>query len=161
MTLRDYLLYVDSLIKPTESLFRLVPHDKIDWKPTENSFTVGQLMSHIGGGLRVYGNGITNGKWGFHSMREIFVLNRSQDTLTVEEAVQKLQACHAEFNKLVGALSEDEFNTGEVDTPQLGRVPRWRIAMLCIEHHLNHKAELFMYLKLLGVNVNTGTLYRG
>ena len=161
MTLHNYLSYVESQLKPTESLFRLVPMENIDWKPMEKLFTAGQLMSHIGGGLRVYGNGIANGNWGFTSMREIFVRNRTQDSLSVEEAVRKLYTCHTEFATLLGALSEEEFQNGEVDTPQLGRVPRWRIAMLCVEHHLNNKAELFMYLKLLGVDVNTGTLYRG
>lgn len=118
-------------------------------------------MSHIGGGLHVYGHGITTGNWGFSSMREIFVRNRSQDSLAVEPAVQKLHRSYAEFTRLVGSLSEAEFASGEVDTPQLGRVPRWRIAMLGAEHHINHKAELFMYLKFLGIEVHTGTLYRG
>ena len=161
MTLQNYLAYFDTIYTPTEPLFRLVPADKIDWKPTEKSFTTGQLMSHIGGALHVYGHGITTGSWGFSSMREILVRNRSQDSLAVEAAVQKLRSCYAEFTRCVGGLTKEEFSHGEVETPQLGRVPRWRIAMLGAEHHINHKAELFMYLKFLGVEVHTGTLYRG
>lgn len=58
MTLQNYLQYFDEMIKPTEPLFRLVPPDKVDWKPTENSFTLGQQMAHMAGALGVYGHGI-------------------------------------------------------------------------------------------------------
>lgn len=162
MTLQNYLSYFDEMVKPTESLFRLVPSDKIDWKPTENSFSLGQQMAHMAGALEVYGRGIATGDWGFTSMRERFVKNRHTPSVAIEEAVKVLNGNYGEFKRLVDSLTEEEFNTGEIETPQLGgRAPRWRIAMLAVEHHVNHKAELFMCLKFLGVRVNTGHLYRG
>lgn len=159
MTLQNFLSYFDEIVLPTEELFRLIPPDKLEWKPTENSFSLGQQIAHMAGALSVYGRGVAAGEWGFKSMRERFVLNRRTPSLSVEEAIATMKAGHAEFRSLVGALEEDEFDHGEVDTPQLGRVPRWRIAMLALEHHIDHKAEVFMYLKLLGVSVNTGNLY--
>jgi uncharacterized damage-inducible protein DinB len=159
MTLRNYLSYFDDVMKPTEGLFRLIPVEKIDWKPTENSFTLGQQIAHMSGAIGVYAHGIARGEWGFKSMRERFVQNRYTPSLTVEEAIQLFTASCAEFRTAVGSLSEEDFAHGEVDTPQLGRVPRWRIAVLALEHHINHKAEVFMYLKLLGVKVNTSHLY--
>ena len=162
MTLQNYLSYFDEMVKPTESLFRLVPADKIDWKPTENSFSLGQQMAHMVGALEVYGHGIVSGDWGFKSMRERFMQNRHTPSSTVDEAAKMFHENHGEFKSLISSLTEDEFNTGEVESPQLGgKAPRWRIAMLAVEHHVNHKAELFMCLKLLGVRVNTGHLYRG
>ncbi len=159
MTVQNFLAYCDDMIPPTENVLRLVPSDKIDWKPTENSFTLGQQMAHLTGALSVYGRGIAAGEWEFKSMRERFVLNRRTPSISVEEAVGELRKGYAEFKTLIGRLTEEEFNTGEIDSPQLGRAPRWRLAMLAIEHHINHKAEIFMGLKLLGVNVNTGNLY--
>ncbi len=161
MTLQNYLQYFDEMIKPTEPLFRLVPPDQVDWKPTENSFTLGQQMAHIAGALGVYGHGIASGDWGFKSMRERFVQNRHTPSVNVEEAVRELEENYTEFKKCLGSLTEDEFNLGEVETPQFGRkMPRWRVAMLAVEHHVNHKAEFFMCLKSLGIKVNTGHLYR-
>ncbi len=159
MTLQDYLKYFDEMIKPTEPLFLMVPADKLDWKPTESAFTSAQLMAHIAGSLGVYARGIARGDWGFKSMREIFVFNRHTPSKSSEEAVRLLNENYSEFRRLLSGLTEDEFNVGEIDSPQLGRVPRWRAAMLAVEHHVNHKAELFMYLKVLGVKVNTGHLY--
>ncbi|MBI3787781.1 MAG: hypothetical protein HY276_05930, partial [Ignavibacteriales bacterium] len=87
MTLQNYLTYFDQMMKPTEALFRMVPPDKIDWSPTENGFTCGQLMCHIAEALRVYGHGIAHGDWGFSSMRERFLANRHTPSMSVEEAV--------------------------------------------------------------------------
>jgi uncharacterized damage-inducible protein DinB len=160
MTLQNYLSYFDDVVRPTEQMFRLIPPDKLEWKPTDKSFTLGQQIAHLSGALGVYAHGIASGDWGFKSMRERFVQNRHTPTMPVEDAIRLLNENHAEFRRVVGALSEEEFSTGEVDTPQLGRTPRWRVAMLAIEHHINHKAELFMSLKFMGVAVNTRNLYK-
>lgn len=160
MTLQNYLTYFNEMFRPTEPMFLLVPPEKLDWKPTESTFTCAELMAHIAGSLGVYGKGIASGEWGFASMREILVFNRRQTpSLRTDEAVALLRRNHAEFTRLLGGLTEEEFDSGIIDSPQLGRVPRWRAAMLAVEHHVNHKAELFMYLKVLGVKVNTADLY--
>ncbi|MGB2869107.1 MAG: DinB family protein [Bacteroidota bacterium] len=162
MTLQQFLAYCDDMVRPTEPLFRSVPADKLDWKPTENSFTLAQQMAHIAGALEEYGNGIATGDWSFGSMRERFVQNRHTPSMNVEEAVTLLNKNYQIFKNLLSALSEEEFSSGEIETPQFGgKSPRWRVAMLAVEHHINHKAELFMCLKMIGVKVNTGTLYRG
>jgi hypothetical protein len=36
-----------------------------------------------------------------------------------------------------------------------------RMSLTFREHFTNHKMQLFTYLKLLGLPVNTGTLYSG
>ncbi len=161
MTLSGYLEYLDRLIRSAEALFKLVPSDKIDWKPTEDSFTTGQLMAHIAGALAAYGRGISTGKWGVSSLQEIMERNRQTPSLGAAEALQALNSSYSEFKRLVGSLTEDEFSSGEIDSPQFGRAPRWRVALLAMEHHLNHKAELFIYLKLAGVKVDTRHLYTG
>jgi uncharacterized damage-inducible protein DinB len=161
MTLQNYLSYFDDVVRPTEQMFRLIPADRLEWKPTDNAFTLGQQIAHLSGALGVYAHGIAGGDWGFKSMRERFVQNRHTPTMQVEEAIHLLNENQAEFRRVVGALSEEDFSTGEVDSPQLGRVPRWRLAMLAVEHHINHKAEIFMYLKFMGIAVNTGNLYKG
>jgi uncharacterized damage-inducible protein DinB len=159
MTVQNYLTYFNEMVAPTEALFRMVPEDKLHWKPTEKSFTAAQLMTHMGEALQAYAGGIASGNWGFTSMRELFVRNRRTNELTVDDAVELLRVNLEEFRRAIGALTDEEFDRGEIDSPQLGRVPRWRAAMLAVEHHVNHKAELFMYLKSIGSQVNTGHLY--
>ena len=159
MTLSEYLHYFDEMMGPTEALFRLVPPDKIDWKPTEDSFTAGQLMAQIGGALGAYGRGTTTGQWRFSSFEEVHALNQKTPALTVDAAIENFRKNYAFYKDVVGRLTEEEFQSGELDTPQLGRVKRWRIAMMTIEHHLTHKTELFMYLKMLKTPVSTRNLF--
>ena len=159
MTVQQYLAYFDEMMTPTEPLFRMFREDQLGWKPTEKSFSAAQLMTHIAASFLVYGHGIASGNWGFASMRELFVANRRTASSTIDESVAALHANYREFRNLIGGLSESEFNEGEIDSPQLGRVPRWRAAMLAMEHHASHKAELFMYLKMIGEPVHTGHLY--
>ena len=162
MTLKEYLPYFEDVVRPTESLFKMVPTDKVDWSPVPGAFTCGQLMAHIAGGLSVYAHGITSGDWGFQSMRERFLMNRHTPTMGPDEAIATYHAAREEYLRLVGGLSEEDFQNGEVDAPQFGaKTKRWRVALFAAEHHLNHKAELFMYLKVLGIKVHTGHLYRG
>ena len=159
MTVQNYLSYFNEMVASTEPLFRMVPVETLHWKPTEKSFTAAQLMTHMGEALSAYAGGVASGDWGFSSMREVFVTNRKTRELTIDEAVQLFKVNLEKYQRCVGALSDEEFDHGEIDSPQLGRVPRWRAAMLAVEHHVTHKAELFMYLKFKDVQVHTGHLY--
>lgn len=161
MTLPQYLTYVDDILAPTPAMFRLVPADKIDWTPVPGTFTCGQLMAHIAGAVEVYANGIASGAWGFSSIRERLVMNRHTPSLDPEAASALLETNAKMFRETIGALSEDEFQNGMVVSPQLGGpAPRWRVALFFADHHLTHRAELFMHLRVLGIRVHTGTLYR-
>lgn len=161
MTLPQYLSYIDDILAPIPALFRLVPADKIEWTPVPGTFTCGQLMAHIAGAIEAYANGITTGEWGFTSIRERLVMNRHTPSVDVETAVALLESNAKIFREKVGALTEDEFQYGTVVSPQLGGpAPRWRVALFFADHHLTHRAELFMYLRVLGIRVHTGTLYR-
>jgi len=159
MTVQNYLSYFNEMVASTEPLFRMIPQEKLRWKPTEKAFTAAQLMTHMGEALGAYAGGVSSGDWGFSSMREVFVTNRKTKELSVDEAVELFKINLEKFQRLIGALSDEEFDLGEIDTPQLGRVPRWRAAMLAVEHHVTHKAELFMYLKFMDIQVHTGHLY--
>ncbi|HEY4611720.1 MAG TPA: DinB family protein [Bacteroidota bacterium] len=163
MTLQNFISYVDYMMNTTEHLFQQIPPDNIDWKPTESSFAIGQQMAHMVEAVELFSRGITEGDWGYATIRERFLKNRHTPTITVEEALARLKEHRATFNRRIGALSEEQFRNGEIIAPNLGAgtFPRWRVALLFIEHHLDHKTELFMYLKLLGVKVNSGHLYRG
>lgn len=161
MTVTQFHHYATETLQPTEPLFLLVPADKKDWKPVEGSFTIGQLMLHMAEALRINANGIQKNEWAVPSMRHIFVANRKTPSVTSQEALQVYRETAKQFLGIFTTMSDEEFQHGEVDSFQMGRVQKWRIALMALDHHLNHKAELFMYLKLMGVKVGTKELYQG
>ncbi len=160
MTVRDFISYFDGVIDATEALFREVPSDAVNWRPADTGFTVGQQMLHMGQALGAFSRGLFGEPWGFSSVREILVGNRSTRSAEVNEAIELLRRNYGVLRERLAALSEEEFDTVMIDSPQLGRVPRWTIALFGLEHHLAHKTELFMSMKLFGVKVDTRHLYR-
>jgi len=140
-------------------MFLLVPSDRLDWKATPTSFTVGQLLNHIPRSLWFITKVMNGEELPLKSMREIFVANRRQASSGPEEAIQLLATCVSDFKAAIQKLGDERFQNGLVDTPQKGRIPYWRYAAFALEHHIHHLMELHMCLKLLGVKVNTGTLY--
>lgn len=161
MTALQFVSYAEQMLAPTIPLFYLVPEDSIDWKPTENSFTCGQLMHHMAGSLRFNANGIGKNEWALPSIRHIFLANRREQSSTVEEAVALYKETSNEFFETFRQMSDEEFLGGIVNTPQFGPQEKWRHALFSVAHHLNHKTELFMYLKMMGVKVSSRELYGG
>ena len=159
MTPVQFRDYAEKQLAPTIPLFLLVPPEQKDWKPTEESFTAGQLMHHMAYALQFNANGILKNEWALPSLRHVFVANRRTPSATVEECVKLYRDNAAIFLDIFPAMSNEEFQTGELDTLQLGRTQKWRMSLFALEHHLNHKAELFMYLKLMGVKVTSRELY--
>jgi len=77
------------------------------------------------------------------------------------EAGQLLEANYAAAAKAIEALSEAEFQGRQIAVPWGPPAPIQRALLDMAMHQSNHKMQLFMYLKLLGVPVNTLTLYAG
>jgi uncharacterized damage-inducible protein DinB len=161
MTKAQYLDWFDEVVKPTEEIFRRVPSDKLDWKLTERSFTLGQLLRHIPGALAFFAMVMNSEDLPYKSLREIMVANRNHESSTVEEAIARLNECIAKFRGAVENLSEQQFQNETLDTPQKGRVHYWRYCAFALEHHIHHLMEMHLNLKVLGVDVNTKSLYVG
>ncbi len=161
MTTQQYLSWFDEVASPTVPMFMLVPPDKLDWQLTPRSFMLGQLIDHIPKSLGFMGKVIAGDELPLKSMREILVSNRRQPSSTVDDAVRQFESVASKFRQQVLALGDERFQTGEIETPQFGKRPIWRYSAFIIEHHIHHLMELHMCLKVLGIPVNTGTLYRG
>lgn len=161
MMLHEYLSWFDDVLKATEAMYHRVPSDKLDWKPAQSAFSLGQLIEHMPKALWFNGTVIASEEWPLKSMREILVSNRRHPAATVEEALLHLGESSTAFKSTVNNLGDEKFQRAEVNTPQWGVLPVWRFAVFVLEHHLNHKMELHMYLRLLGVKVNTESLYVG
>ena len=146
---------------PTEPLFRRVPADKLEYRLTETSFSIGQLLRHIPGSLSYMARVINREEVEWKSLREVLLANRKHGSATVNEAIELLAKNKALLRSSIDNLTEGDFQRGVLDTPQLGKVPHWRYGAFVVEHHIHHFMELHLTLKSMGVSVNTKTLYVG
>ncbi len=151
----------DRVMDATEELFTRVPEDKAGWAPQDGMLTCGQQMLHMAGTLKVYSDVLSGGAWPVSSIDEILRRNHETPSGTAALALRILRRSAAEFRKVVGGMTAADLEVG-VYAPAFGHdVPRRTLVLFCIEHHLTHKAELFMYLRLLGVAVGSKELYFG
>jgi len=169
MDIKGFIGYMDKLRPSTETLMKMAPPDKLDWKPMEGNFlTLGQVLDHLTTGLEGVRCFIT-GDWGVELTPEgelppeMEVLPPAEKfpSCDPETALKKLGESYKVAKEALGRLSEDDFRSKRVKAPWGEEGPMWAMLLSLLEHQINHKYQLFFYLKMLGLPVNTITLYMG
>ncbi|HET7841629.1 MAG TPA: DinB family protein [Terriglobia bacterium] len=161
MTKEDFYNMVVEAYRPAKSLIGMVPEDRLGWAPGARFMTLGQLICHLSLGL---GDGIRTLHTGQWPTGEEMLTGMKQENLPscdVAEALKKLEADKSALREALDALSERDFAEKVVSVPW-GMNGKFEIlALSFLEHFTNHKMQLFTYLKLLDLPVDTQTLYFG
>ena len=160
MTKDDFYELVMEAYKPAETLIRMVPADKLDWRPGPSFMSLGQLVEHLSGGFGNELRCLLTGQWPFTP--EQMVEGMKLENLpsgSVAQTLEKLEEDKTTLREILASISEEEFAQKVVSTPWGWQGKVERMVVLFREHFTNHKMQLFTYLKLLGQPVNTETLY--
>jgi hypothetical protein len=156
----EYYEYALGAFRPAEALLKMVPADKLDWKPGENFMTLGQVICHLGDGIGTELRMLIDNSWPKpEDMSE--AMKKGMPSCNVQEALAKLEKDKATLREVLAGVTEDDFATKIVSVPWGWKAPLEKMSLDFREHFVNHKMQLFMYLKLLGFSVNTETLYFG
>ena len=161
MTPKEFVEYGETIYRPTTKLISLAPADKLDWKPgAGNYMNLGQLLHHVstcpGGFVAAVNNAFPPG-----DAFQKFLQEDLRNTKMPEIAGREVSRAWDEAKAALTAVPPAEFQARMVAVPWGPPMPLWRTCLAMAEHWLNHKYQLFFYLKLLGKPVNTMTLYAG
>lgn len=161
MTKDDFYNLVAQAYRPAKNLIEMVPADRLDWRPGPKFMTLGQLLCHlslgVGDGVRL----LHTGQWPTDQEMIEGMKQENLPSCGVEEAVKKLEADKPTLRDALAAIGEQEFADKVVSVPW-GMQGKFEVlALSFLEHFTNHKMQLFTYLKLLDLPVNTQTLYFG
>jgi hypothetical protein len=159
MTKNDYFECVMDAYRPAETLIRMVPADQLDWRPGPKFMSLGQLLCHIGEGLGNELRHVLTGQWPTPEEMAEGMKLENMPSCTAEEALNKLQKDKTTLREVLDSISEEDFAQKVVSVPWGWQAKMERMAISFREHFTNHKMQLFTYLKLLDLPVNTGTLY--
>jgi hypothetical protein len=162
MTKNDYYECVMDAYRPAANLIRMVPPDRLDWRPGPSFMSLGQLINHltdpIGDGVRCL---ITN-QWPFTPEEmEAGMKLEILPSCNIEQALERLEKDKTGLREVLDSISEEDFAQRPVSAPWGWKGKLEIMAVLFREHFTNHKMQLFIYLKLLGLPVNTESLYMG
>jgi hypothetical protein len=157
----DYYQYALAAFRPAENMLKMISPDKLDYRPAPNFMSIGQLICHLGDGIGTELRMVINNS--FPKAEEMSGPPELAKfpTCTVEEALSKLEKDKTTLLEILAGITEEEFATKIVSVPWGWTSNLERMALDFREHFVNHKMQLFTYLKLLGLPVNTQTLYFG
>ncbi len=161
MTKNEFCEMVLQSVKPAEKLISMVPADKLNWKPGPTFMTTGQVLCHlsdgIGGGLEM----LVSGKWPPMEEMETGMKLENMPACGVQEALSKLEKDKSTLREALDGMSEADFTNRVVSVPWGWKAKMEIMSVSFLGHFNNHKMQLFTYLKLLGLPVNTESLYGG
>jgi hypothetical protein len=159
MTKNEYYDMVIDNFRPAERLIAMAPTDKLEWAPGPTFMSTGQALCHlsegVGGGLEM----LVSGKWPTMKEMEEGMKLEKLPSCGIQEALDKLKKDKEILRQVLDGLSEEDFTNKVVSVPWGMTAKMERMAISFLEHFTNHKMQLFTYLKLLGLPVNTETLY--
>jgi hypothetical protein len=161
MTKEDFYNLVVQAYRPAKTLIEMVPADKLDWRPGPKFMSLGQLICHMSSGVGESLQLLQTGRW--PSMDEM-LKGMKQENLPscgVEEALKKLEADKQVLRAVLDEISEADFAGRVVSVPWGFQGKFELMAISFLEHFTNHKMQLFTYLKLLDLPIDTQTLYFG
>jgi hypothetical protein len=155
----EYFQYVLDCYKPAEKMLKMVPADKLDWKPSPTFLSMGQLICHLAGGIGAELAMMINNSW--PQMGDLAEGLKNMPSCSVQEALAKLEKDKSVLREVLAGVTEEDFASKIVSVPWGWKCKMEKMALDFREHFINHKMQLFTYLKLLGLPVNTETLYFG
>ena len=161
MNKQDFIEMMQRTQAPLKNMVEMVPDDELDWAPGETFMTVGQVLKHLSENWCIIKMMVTN-EWPVSSMEEMAEAMKLENM----PSCTKAEALGAMEQDLSGAveyiekeISEEDFFNKEVSAPWGFKGQIWKAVLMSKDHQLNHKMQLHIYLKQLGLPVNTGTLY--
>lgn len=161
MTPKEFIEYAESIYRPTAKLISLAPSDKLDWKPRPGNYmNLGQLLHHVSTCPGGFVAAVNNAFPPADSFQK-FLDENLKITKIPETAGRETSRGWDEAKAALAGLSQAEFQARMISVPWGPPMPLWRTCLAMAEHWVNHKYQLFFYLKLLGQPVNTMTLYAG
>ncbi len=149
---------MESAYSGAEKLLLKVTDPMLGWKPATGSnwMTTGQLLLHLSSACGFTCKGFITGDWGApHDPDAPLPAVKS-----VAEALELLKKDKQLALDALSKTSEQEL-AGKPSTAPWDPVPMilGRRILQMIEHLKMHKGQLFYYLKLQGLPVNTGDLW--
>ncbi len=156
-----FLSFYKSIHRPSAKLISLAPPERLAWKPGDvKVMTLGQLLKHL---ATCPAHLATAARDAFPPAAEFSRANDEavQQSATPAEAGPLLDSNYTAAVKAIEGLSEADFQRKEIAVPWGPPAPMHQALLAMAMHQSNHKMQLFLYLKILGLPVNTMTLYAG
>lgn len=142
----SFLEFFGKIRERTMRLVACIPPDKVEWRPVEGKFTLGDLARHIAATERyVFAECACGGRNRYAGC--------GRDLAETKDGILSfMRKMHSESVAMLGQLNESQLQQkckSADGTPMI----TWKLLRAMIEHEVHHRGELYAYLGILGVPV--------
>ena len=134
----------------TRRYLQNVPFDKLDYKPTEKSETLGRLAIHVAEIIAWWTTVVNTNRLDFLGFEP-------KDIKSTEELLSYFDALLADAIKSLSTVEDDEFekNWSMTNGEEVYfTLPKKQVARLfCMNHLVHHRSQLGVYLRMLDIVV--------
>lgn len=139
------LAYFDKVQKVTQKAIKLIPKDKLNFKPCPEVMSVKELVKHIYTSEKVFTDGA---KKGFISKDDF--KKASFEVKSVDGLLKFAKRVHQNTNRVAKSLTPARMK-GNVKVFWGGQFPTWICFSSIYDEHWHHRGQLFTYLRLMGI----------
>jgi hypothetical protein len=157
------LAKIHEQLDSTGRLIALLPEDRLDWTPaapgawTPPGLLLGHLLDCMAGFCAVLAAFHPDLLGHFSGLRELPVNHRCHP----DEALRRIADYRARIDEGFALLTDADLSqTVPTVFAKRGELTLTLLLLGNLEHLINHKHQLFTYLKLLGVDVSSQDLYQ-
>ncbi len=145
-SIENFIKYYGSIRKRTNRVIACIPHDMIEWRPRDGSFSFGDQIRHIAATERYMF--IEN----IH-LRPSRYAGCSDDIVAgYENIISYFNTLHDESLELLHQLENRDLHR-LCTTPGDTRLTTWKWLRAMVEHEIHHRSQLYVYLGLLDIDV--------
>ncbi|MCI0443578.1 DinB family protein [bacterium] len=151
---------IDEQIELLRRLIRMVPEDKLEWRPIETSFKICELLGHL---LEAVA-GFCAALYAVHPQKLSYFLelrslpvNHCCGIVEVQQRIEQYRTCIQNGFALV---TDDDLI---LQVPTVFKPEGEALITILLgnlEHLINHKHLLFFYLKLIDIPITSKDLYQ-
>ncbi|MEZ4417297.1 MAG: DinB family protein [Gemmatimonadota bacterium] len=143
-TIEDFLDYFERVRERTRRVAALAPPDRLEWRPREDRFSLGDLIRHIGATERWMWAENVCGRPSRYPGCGIELASGYDAVLAY------LDAMHAEATTIFGSLTAEDLQR-RVPTPGGVQLTAWKWLRAMVEHEIHHRGQIYERLADLGV----------
>lgn len=140
----DLVRAVDTARGRTARLAALVPESALDWAPAPGAYTCADIVRHLAAAGRfLFAEIALGGRSRYPGHGKSLAYGR-------EGILAYLDAMHEQTMAMLQTLDEAAIER-RVTTPAGAEIPAWRWLQLMVEHEAHHRGQLYLMLRMLGV----------
>ena len=140
----DLLRGFDTARGRTARLAALIPETALDWAPAPGAFTCADIVRHLAAAERFMFVEVALGGTSRYPGHDKALAYGKEGVLAY------LDTMHEESMALLQTL-DDRALEHRVTTPAGAQIPTWRWLQLMAEHEAHHRGQLYLMLRLIGV----------